>query len=70
MALKDYDTTDIWKELERRGAPLSAKILTLEELLAESQGKVKKLELELSVIDKLLTAIRSLTTVHDCGKIT
>jgi uncharacterized coiled-coil protein SlyX len=61
MALKDYDTPDIWKELERRDAPLSAKILTLEELLAESQEKVKKLEAELSIINKLLAAIRSLT---------
>ena len=69
MALKDYDTTDIWKELERRDAPLSAKILTLEELLAEAQEDVRWLEAENEGLTKALDAIRSLTTVNACARI-
>lgn len=58
MALKDYDTTDIWRELERRNAPIEAKILTLEGLLAESEEKTQRLEAEIDALDKLLVAIR------------
>jgi hypothetical protein len=63
VALKDYDTTAIWAELERRNAPLSAKVLTLTELLVEAQAENRELEAKLADVTKVLTAIRGLTSV-------